>query len=45
MKRDLILEENESLIEISWEGIKEVRIYDGYIMFVSKISCVLSYII
>lgn len=40
----LNIKENESLIEISWEGIKEVRIYDGYIMFVSKISCVLSYI-
>ena len=33
---------NETLIEISWEGIKEVRIYDGYIIFVSKNSCVLN---
>ena len=41
-EKGLTIKENESLIEISWEGIKEVRIYDSYIIFVSRISCVLS---
>lgn len=41
-EKGLTIKENESLIEISWEGIKEVRIYDGYIIFISKISCILS---
>ena len=38
----ITIKKNETLIEISWEGIKEVRIYDGYIIFVSKNSCVLN---
>ena len=41
-EKGLTIKKNETLIEISWEGIKEVRIYDGYIIFVSKNSCVLN---
>ena len=45
MKRDLILRRLNTLIEICMQkAVKEVGLFDRYIMFVSKISCVLSYI-
>ena len=34
--------DDKSFNQGTWEGIKEVRIYDGYIIFVSKNSCVLN---
>lgn len=43
-EKGLSINENESLIEISWDGINQIRIYEGYIIFIGKVSCVLSHI-